>query len=95
VNSRQIPELGWAMVVLQHTDPHQDALLPILGQNLLIALLVSGVALLLLDIDFFKVINDTHGHGIGDQVIQHVAVRLERTSLKGEHGFRRGGERSS
>ena len=47
VSSRQIPELGWTMVVLQQTDPRQDALLPILGQNLLIALLVSGVVLLL------------------------------------------------
>ena len=36
------------------------------------------VALLLIDIDRFKVINDAHGHEAGDMVLQTIARRLAR-----------------
>jgi diguanylate cyclase (GGDEF)-like protein/PAS domain S-box-containing protein len=52
----------------------------------------SPLAFLLLDIDDFKLINDTYGHQIGDQVLQQLA-RAAATTLRREDLFGRiGGE---
>ncbi|ANU14368.1 response regulator receiver protein [Planococcus halocryophilus Or1] len=50
------------------------------------------VAVLVLDIDYFKRVNDTHGHQIGDAVLQELARRLEE--VVGSNGIvtRFGGE---
>lgn len=52
-----------------------------------------NVSLVLCDIDFFKMVNDTHGHQIGDEVLKSVATALKE-SLKRNTDFvaRYGGE---
>ena len=48
--------------------------------------------LLLMDIDHFKLINDTYGHQAGDEVICHVADLLRSTERRGDLIGRIGGE---
>ena len=50
------------------------------------------VAVLLLDLDFFKSINDTYGHMIGDEVLRTVAQSLQHSMRKDDVAGRFGGE---
>ncbi len=52
----------------------------------------SGTALMLIDIDHFKRINDEHGHDIGDEVLVAFARRLREHAGKGALVARWGGE---
>jgi two-component system, cell cycle response regulator len=50
------------------------------------------LSVLILDIDYFKSINDTHGHDAGDAVLQDFAIRI-RKSIRGiDLACRYGGE---
>lgn len=49
-------------------------------------------ALMLLDIDHLKKINDAHGHSVGDIVIRHVAATLAAASRDNDTAARLGGE---
>lgn len=52
----------------------------------------SPMALILLDIDHFKAVNDTHGHHIGDQVIRGVSDVVRGTIRSTDTLCRWGGE---
>jgi diguanylate cyclase (GGDEF)-like protein len=50
------------------------------------------LALVLVDIDFFKQVNDVHGHLQGDKVLQQVAAVIRKTLRTGDIAARYGGE---
>lgn len=52
----------------------------------------QAMAVLMIDIDFFKSINDRHGHAVGDQVLQAVAKAIEAAARKDDSVSRIGGE---
>jgi len=52
----------------------------------------TRIALLFLDIDKFKNINDTKGHLVGDEVVQYVAHRLESVVREVDTVSRYGGD---
>lgn len=54
--------------------------------------LEKTVTLLALDIDLFKVINDTHGHNTGDKVLQHCATLIKNAVRQHDIVGRLGGE---
>lgn len=53
---------------------------------------VTPLTLLLVDLDGFKAVNDTYGHGVGDQVLVEVAKRFRDTLRGGEFIARLGGD---
>jgi two-component system, cell cycle response regulator len=52
----------------------------------------SGLAVALVDLDWFKQVNDTYGHLLGDRVLQRVVELLQETLPAGAFCARYGGE---
>lgn len=50
------------------------------------------MAIMLLDIDYFKPINDTYGHDVGDIILKEFALRLQRNIRGVDLACRYGGE---
>lgn len=58
----------------------------------LIGLRGGRLSLLMIDVDRFKRVNDTHGHGVGDEVLRHIAHMLPTGLRSRDRPGRLGGE---
>jgi len=56
------------------------------------SLMILDIALMILDIDHFKIVNDTHGHAAGDAVLQHLSSTLKSCLRQVDIPGRIGGE---
>ena len=52
----------------------------------------TNLGVLMCDIDFFKQVNDNHGHDVGDQVIKGLAEIIKKTVRTSDMAIRFGGE---
>lgn len=86
---------AYALEQKLHLLAHQDALTGLPNRRAFIDALEAGSAsgpyLLMLDIDDFKVINDTLGHDIGDLALKTAGATIEQHAGEHNHG-RIGGE---
>ena len=70
----------------RYLSVHLDGLLARVAEG------AKGPALLMLDIDWFKRVNDTHGHAAGDAVLREVTSRVARHVRSFDLFARYGGE---
>ena len=49
-------------------------------------------AILFLDIDYFKMVNDTYGHDVGDDILRKLAITMKKSISSNETLIRYGGE---
>jgi diguanylate cyclase (GGDEF)-like protein len=83
-----------AIVMDSHDMAYRDELTALPSRRALNQLLLSlgrRYTIAMLDIDHFKKFNDTHGHDIGDEVLQMVAAKIAGVGGGGKP-FRYGGE---
>jgi diguanylate cyclase (GGDEF)-like protein len=99
-NASAYAELQRVAIVHAHDAAH-DALTGLANRRQLIdqgqKLIAEGhsdgvIALLLLDLNHFKEVNDTLGHAAGDDVLKQVADRLKATARPGDLVARLGGD---
>src|SRR5690606_11396448 len=53
---------------------------------------LTGTALVVMDIDHFKLVNDNHGHEGGDEVLKRVSAVVQHAVREGDAAVRWGGE---
>ena len=101
-----ISQVAWIMAsLIQQTlemEHGRDALTRILNRRYLETIMQNETAIsmqhnrpfaaLLLDIDFFKRVNDTYGHDAGDHVLRQFAEVLTECVRVNDYVFRYGGE---
>jgi diguanylate cyclase (GGDEF)-like protein len=52
----------------------------------------SPLSMLMIDVDCFKLVNDTYGHVVGNKVLTQIAKTIERTMRNTDFVFRCGGD---
>lgn len=52
----------------------------------------NNMSILMVDIDYFKKVNDTHGHQVGDEVLKQVSISITKTLRDHDLVGRYGGE---
>lgn len=52
----------------------------------------NPLAMIMIDVDYFKIVNDTRGHHVGDQVLREVAATLAASIRNTDYCARYGGE---
>jgi diguanylate cyclase (GGDEF)-like protein len=97
----QISELNANHVAMQHMA-HDDPLTGLPNRRLFFNRLEHAIAnaersgkqvgLLYVDLDYFKEINDTYGHAVGDEVLRTVAGLLSSVTRSGDTVARLGGD---
>jgi diguanylate cyclase (GGDEF)-like protein/PAS domain S-box-containing protein len=94
-NARDVTQARILSDQLRHQATHDD-LTGLANRTLLhdrLTQVVDGVAaVLLVDLDGFKAVNDTHGHHVGDAVLVAVADRLRAVVPPGGTAARIGGD---
>lgn len=86
--------------IIRHEAEH-DALSELLNRgafNKMLDIYSKGTipfALIILDIDVFKSINDSRGHTVGDAVIQYTAQKIQAVFRSTDYVFRIGGDEFS
>lgn len=84
---------GRSIITRVRTQAQTDALTRLPRRDILSqALLREHDYLMTLDIDNFKSVNDTHGHGVGDLALVAFANHLKTNIRKGDVAIRWGGE---
>jgi len=93
-NARVLSETAYAAEHDHLTGaPTRRAFFEVAGRELARARRQAGsVGLLLVDADHFKRINDTYGHGVGDQVLRDLVQRIMGVIRKNDFCARLGGE---
>ena len=98
---RDVTESKNQIVMLRHQAMH-DGLTDLPNRTMLFSRLDEGLerarrdrtvlALLLMDLDRFKEVNDTFGHHFGDVLLKQVALRLQNQLAPGDTVARLGGD---
>lgn len=101
VIQKQSGELNHAFKKLQHFATH-DQLTKLFNReqitNILVRLMANArrskklIAIIFLDLDHFKTINDSLGHEVGDLLLMSVSERMKRLVREGDFISRMGGD---